>query len=324
MWLVDPLAVRDVSGLAGVMAEARIEKVLHGAEYDLTLLKRDFAFTIRSLFDTQIAAQFLGRRAFGLAPLLEGELGVRLSKTAQRCDWSLRPLTPAQVRYAAEDVRHLVGLRDKLLDELRRRGREAWVREECEALVEETLPAVRRGPADFLGARGARDLRPLELAVLKEVFALREEWARALDRPLFKVVGDEALMRIAVRQPRDAAALGPIGGLSSSVRNGHGREIVEAVRRALSLPEGERPTFPDRRGKRMTWECSRRVDRLKGWRVKAAERTGLDPGVLLPQRLIERIALADPKTREELAAVPGVRRWRAGELGEEIVSALRG
>ncbi len=324
VWLVDPLVVPDLSSLGPIFASPRVEKVIHGAEYDLSLMKRDFAFEIGPLFDTQIGAQFVGRRAFGLQALLEAELGITLSKSAQRCDWSVRPLAESQVRYAAEDARHLLTLRNHLRDTLRAAGREGWAREECEALATETPPAVRRGPADFRSARGAWRLRPRELAVLRELFLLREGWAREMDRPLFKVVGDETLMRMAERQPLTGRALASFGGLSPALVRRRGEEILEAIRKGKSIPEAECPTFPDRRGKRMSFEMSRRVDRLKGWRADAAARLDLEAGVLLPQRLIERLAIVHPRARTELETVEGLRRWRIQEFGDDLLRALDG
>jgi hypothetical protein len=121
--------------------------------------------------------------------VLESEFGVKLSKSLQRCDWSRRPLTPPQINYAAEDVAHLVALRDRLLPDLRTRGREHWAREENEALSR-LAPAPVREPSDFLRAKGAWDLDGRALAVLRELFALRDEWARTADLPLFKIVTD--------------------------------------------------------------------------------------------------------------------------------------
>ena len=179
--LVDPLGVRDLSALGPVLADPAVEKVLHAAENDVALLKRDFALEFASIFDTHAAARLCGRLEFGLQTLLERDLGVRLSKDMQRCDWSRRPLTPAQERYAAEDVRHLFALRDRLRAELRSLGREAWAEEEGRALAL-LSPQPHREPVDFMRLKGARDLTPRQRSVLKEVVELREEWAKSTRR----------------------------------------------------------------------------------------------------------------------------------------------
>ena len=141
--LVDPLALADLSALAPAMADPRMVKVLHGADYDVTTLKRDFGFRFAGLFDTMIAARFLGRPQIGLQALAQSELGVALSKDSQRDDWSRRPLTPTQEAYALADVAHLLRLRARLADELRQLGRLAWVEEESAVVA--ALEAARRG-----------------------------------------------------------------------------------------------------------------------------------------------------------------------------------
>ncbi|HXX94239.1 MAG TPA: HRDC domain-containing protein [Planctomycetota bacterium] len=318
--LVDPLVLRDLGALGPILASPDVEKVLHAAENDVALLKRDFDLRFSRIFDTHAAARLCGRLEFGLQALLERDVGVRLSKDMQRCDWSRRPLQPAQERYAADDVRHLFALRDRLRSELRALGREAWAQEEGEALAA-TEAAPRREPTDFMRLKGARDLAPRARSVLKELVELREAWARRSDLPLFKIMGDEVLVLLAEYRPHDAGGLGRIRGLPARVRERRSAELFEAIRRGEAAP----PYHPPRRERlpaRMTPAARGREARLKAWRVQAAERVKLDPGVLLPQRLIEAIAIAGPGDREGLFQVTGLRRWRAETFGAEILSAL--
>ncbi|MEK6717856.1 MAG: ribonuclease D, partial [candidate division NC10 bacterium] len=140
--LVDPLAVRDLSALAPLVADPAVVKVFHGASYDLSSMKRDFGFAFAGIFDTMVAAQFLGLPALGLASLLERFFGIAPGRSRQKDDWAKRPLTPDQESYAAEDVRYLIPLRERLLQELRRQAREEWVEEECQALA--ATPAAQR------------------------------------------------------------------------------------------------------------------------------------------------------------------------------------
>jgi ribonuclease D len=305
------------------MADPGIEKILHAAENDVALLKRDFGFAFASVFDTELAARLCGRAKSGLDSLLEAEMGIRHSKELQRSDWSRRPLSPPQERYAADDVRHLATLRDRLREELRAKGREAWLLEEGTA-VAAAPPAPVREPADFFRLKGAWELSPRDLAVLRELTRMREEWAQRLDRPLFKVCGDGPLVEIAVRKPRDQAGLGAIKGMPRGLVERRSREILDAVRKAEGIADSELPVRERTRGPRMKWEASRRVDRLKAWRLEAAARLGLDPGLLLPQRLIERIAIDAPADLAALEAVPEIRRWRIEALGAELLGASRG
>jgi ribonuclease D len=320
--LVDPLVVRDLTPLQPLLANPGIVKILHAAENDIALLKRDFNLAFSGIFDTHAAARLCGRLEFSLQALLERDLGVRLSKDMQRCDWSRRPLQPAQEHYAAEDVRHLFRLREKLTEELRSLGRESWALEEGGALAQ--VPAApRREPTDFMKLKGARDLSPRQRAVLKEVVELREAWAQRADIPLFKIMGDEVLVAIADRHPRTVQALCQIRGLPSRIRDRRSIDILEAVKRGESAP----PYHPPRRERmpsRMTPAARGREARLKAWRSQAALRVKLDPGVLLPQRLIDVIAIDNPVDPAALALVPGIRRWRAETFGAEILATLRG
>lgn len=318
--LVDPLGLIDLAPLGSAFSSPSAEKVVHGGEYDLTLLKRDFGFSFATLFDTQIAARFLGRSDFGLNALLRDVFGLTLSKGSQKGDWSRRPLTPVMEQYAAEDVRHLLPLRDRLREDLRKSRREAWVREECEALTR-TPAAIHREPADFFRVKGARDLSPRELAVIRELFAVREKWARELDRPLFRVLTDEIILTLAQRRPK---SLQGFPGFRSPFWRDRASEIVEAIRRAESLREADCPRFPRRVGNRTPYETIQRIDRVRAWRSEAAPRIGLDPGVLLPQRLIDRIASDHPRNLDALAQVPELRRWRVEEFGSSILAALSG
>jgi ribonuclease D len=314
--------LKDLSALAPVMADPKVEKVLHGADNDIMLLRRDFKFDFESVFDTQVAARFAGRQELGLQAVLETEFGVRLSKSLQRCDWSRRPMTPAQEKYAAEDVAHLVALRDRLLPELRSRGREAWAREEGQALAK-LQPAPVREPADFLKAKGAFELDGRALAVLRELFALRDEWARNADLPLFKIVGDEPLVEIAQKRPGDAAGLSKIRGLSSYLKGRRAPDLLAAIRRGEAIQSDQLPTRTWTKRPKPVPGYSKRVDRIKAWRVDAAKKAGLEPGVLLPQRLIERISIDRPGDLAALAAIPDIRRWRAENFGEEILQAAK-
>jgi ribonuclease D len=320
--LIDPLAVPELAPLGAVLADPAVVKVLHGADYDVTTLKRDFSFVFASLFDTMIAARFLGLPEIGLQALARGELGVALSKDSQKDDWSRRPLTPRQEAYALADVQHLLVLRERLAERLRGLGRLEWVDEECAAVA--ALPPARRGPEPdgHLRIKGARQLPARGLAVLRELVAWREARAASTDIPAFKILGNETLLALAEKAPRTPAALGEVRGVLPRLRDQAGA-LLAAVGRALQLREGElvvlaparRPLVPD--------DVRRRVERLKAWRAREAARAQLDVSVVLPQRLIDRLAEADPRETADLEAVAGLRRWRIETYGPELVSALR-
>src|SRR5207248_2294235 len=151
VWLIDPLALPDLTPLAPVFAGRSPLVVVHAGDNDLSHLKRRYGFAFRSIFDTSIAARFLGGTALGLDTLLDMWLGVTLPPSRQRDDWSARPLTPSQIEYAAADVRHLFGLKARLTQELAARGRLAWVEEECAALAAQIIPERVVDPGAYLG-----------------------------------------------------------------------------------------------------------------------------------------------------------------------------
>ena len=324
MWLVDPIALTDLAPLAPIFADPARTLLLHAGDNDLIHLKRRYGLTFGSVFDSAIAGRFLGLRTLGLDVLLETYLGVGLPPSRQKDDWSKRPLSAAQLAYAAADVLHLFALKARLVDELARAGRLTWVEEECAALAAQPAPERLVDPVPWAGVKGARDLPPHGMAVLRELWALREELALAADRPPFKILNEETLLRIAQALPRDSAALGAIAGITPRVLGRRGGAILDAVERALALPDSELPVLPRPRRPTISAATSRRIEKLRRWRAGATERIGLEPGVVLPNRLITAIAEAAPRTLEELARLDGVRRWRVETFGGELLAAMTG
>ena len=304
-----------------MFAAPAVVTVLHAGDNDLVQLKRR-GFGFASLFDTSIAARFLGAKALGLDALLETYLGVELPPSRQRDDWSRRPLSEAQRRYAEADVLHLFALRRRLTEELERVGRLAWVEEECVALAAQAVAERVADPNAFARLKGARDLPLRNLAILRELHELREQLARATDRPPFKILGEETLVRLAQAPPADASALTPIPGCTPKVIARWGDAILAAVAHAQALPEEALPTLERPPRFRTPAIVSQRIEALRQWRTEAAPRFGLEPGLLLPNRLITTVAVAAPRDPGALASLDGVRRWRAETFGAEIVAAL--
>jgi ribonuclease D len=321
VWLVDPLALTDLTPLAPLFAGGPT-LVLHAGDNDLVHLKRRYGLAFSSVFDTAIAGRFLGGRALGLDVLLQTYLGVTLPSSRQKDDWSERPLNPAQLAYAAADVQHLFALKARLVEELQKVGRLSWVEEECAVLAAQPAPERPVDPDAWLGVKGARDLPARGMAVLRELWTLREQLARAADRPPFKILNEDTLLRLAQAMPRDVTTLGAVQGITPRVLGRWGVALLEAVERALALDEGELPVLPRHRRPTIPGAMSRRIDRLRRWRAGATEQVGLEPGVLLPNRLITAIAEAAPRTIDELARVEGVRHWRVATLGEGLLAAM--
>jgi ribonuclease D len=298
-----------------------VEIVFHDADYDLRLLQQDYGWQVRNVFDTRVAAQLLGIKAFGLAALLEQFFGVKLDKKHQRADWSMRPLTEGMLDYAAQDTRYLLQLRDELSTELERLGRTTWAREEF-GLLEGTRWEEDEPGNAFLRIKGARDLARRELAVLRELVPWRDTVAGALDRATFRVLGNEQLLEISRAQPQTKEALARVKGMPRAILEQRGADLLDAVRRGLAVPDADLPRFPRAARWDRDPEFDARVTALKSARDAAAKRLILDPGVLCSRDRLEAVARRNPATLEELVEVPELRRWQIAELGHDFLTAL--
>ena len=319
--VIDPLPIGTPEGLGALLESPDVEVVFHDADYDLRLLQQDYGWRITHIFDTRIAAQLLGYTAFGLAALLERFFGVKLDKKHQRADWSMRPLTADMLDYAAHDTRYLLELKDRMSAELERMGRMGWAREEF-LLLEGTRWADEEPGMGFLKMKGARDLNRRELAVLRELVPWRDKVAGSVDRATFRVLGNEQLLDIARTHPSTRDALAKIKGMPRGILEQRGGELLDAVQRALAVPESELPRFPRVARWDRDPDFDARVSALKTARDEAAKRLTLDPGVLCSRDRMELVARRNPGTVEELAEVTELRRWQVAELAGAFVAAL--
>ena len=313
--ILDPLAAPEVlDGLESVLADAAVRKIVHGGDYDVRLLKRERGVTVRNLFDTMIAAQFTGRERFGLAALLEEHFGVVLDKRYQRADWSRRPLGPALLAYAAGDTAHLHALSGRLAAELSALDRLAWVDEEFR-LLERIEPGAPKKPW-CLDVKGAGRLAPRQLARLQALLELRDDLARAWDRPPFMVLGNQTLIDWAQAPPASRGEVVQTPGAGRAVLERIADRALEALERAAALPEPECPrSEPVRRAVLSATEAGR-LARLKAVREEGARRLGLAPGLLVNGATLERFA------REGGDSAGLLKHWQDEALGAPFLQAL--
>jgi ribonuclease D len=315
--LVDPLAVEDLSPLAGLFSNARIEKIFHAAEYDLIVLNRDYGFPFTNLFDTMMAARILGRKKVGLGNLLEEEFGLKLDKRYQRADWGERPLRSEMLEYARLDTHHLIELRHRLKAQLEERGRWELAKEDFErlpALIRSNNSPVEEGPWQI---KGARDLNPRQAAILWELARYREAKAAEADRPLFKIIGDSTLTAIATALPQTPKEMEAIEGMTAGQIQRHGKGLLDAVK------HGEQAA-PLKRPRRAPYDEAfmERVEKLRIWRKKAALELEVESDVVLPRDLMQAVAHTNPRSLDELAPILVSVPWRRDHYGEEILQAL--
>lgn len=321
-FIADPLALPDLEPLRGVLADEAVETVFHDADYDLRLLHRDYDMSVRGLFDTKIAAEFLGEPALGLAGLLEANVGVKIPKKFQRADWAQRPLPVEMVEYAAEDTRHLLQLRDRLRERLVESGRLAWAEEEFR--LRETTVWDSDSDDDAWRLKGSHLLDRRRLAVLREVWFWRDDIARQRDQAPFRVIGNDALMNIAQEMPGSEPELRALKGVADAHVRRYARALLDAVSRAREIPDDALPPRPPRPPRRRhDPDVDERAERLRAVRDQTAESLGLDRGFVLPRHQMQTIARENPASVEELSEVEGVRRWQIETMGDEIVRMVR-
>jgi ribonuclease D len=315
-YLVDPLALTDLSPLAPVFTNPKIEKIFHAAEYDLICLKRDFGITPTNIFDTMQAARILGYKQVGLDSMLSIKLGITLDKRYQKANWGERPLSPEMLNYARLDTHHLLALRDCLLAELQKRDRWELAREEFTRL------AVGNGinkpeVSAWQRVKGTKRLNGRQLAILQELCLWRETQAERMGRPIFKVIDDKRLVAISLAAPTKQSDLENLN-LTSRQIHIYGTDILQAITRGKNNVPIRRPVN-DRPDQTMM----NRLNAISGWRKEVGQKLGVDSDVILPKGWMRNIAEKNPRTIQELKALMPQSPWRLATFGTEILGVLQ-
>ncbi len=323
--VIDPLGIEDLSPLAPVMADPAVVKVFHGADYDISSLKRDHGYSIAPVFDTMIAAQALGYEHLGLADLVQRHYGVTLDKKYQRMDWSRRPLAEDPLQYARLDSHFLPGLREKLWAEVEAAGRAAQVLEECALLQQREWTGHAFVPDDFLRISGAGAMDERAKRVLRALCVMRDDLARRKDRPHFKVMANKPLLQIAKAAPRDRDQLVAALGEKHHIVRRYAGDVLGAVRRGLKDREPLPRSRPDqhRGGRRLVSPDEVQLyERLRRWRNQRARDRGVAPGMVIPNAVLKEIAAARPRDRDALAEVKDLRVWQQTDFGDELLQMV--
>jgi ribonuclease D len=315
--LIDPLSIPDLSSLNPVFSDPKVEKILHGAEYDVICLARDFDFLIENLFDTRTACRTLGYKRSGLGDLVEEILGVKISKRFQRANWGRRPLPRNMLDYARLDTHYLIPLRERLTEQLLEAGR--W-QEFHELSQRKTTPLHQENgfdPDGFWQISNARKLKPKQRAVLRELYLLRDHLAREMDRPTFKIVPDHALIAIAKTTPSSRASLHEIKGVSSRWVREYGDDLLHAIRAGKKAKPPEKPSYQG-----MSDAAHDRYEALRNWRKLTARKHKVESDLILPRDLMETLANKAPRQKEDLHRMMDPLEWRFQQFGDEILTIL--
>ena len=318
-YLVDPLAIQDMSPLGAVFANPDIEKVFHAAEYDVICLKRDFQYEFNNLFDTMVACRILARENQGLGGVIKDLYGIKLEKKYQRADWGMRPLKPGMLEYARLDTYFLIDVRNRFRADLQDMNRWQLAEEDFARLCRITVPENNGEKEKCWKVLGSERLKTEQLAVLQALCAYREKRAKATNLPVFKVLNNKTLLAIAKALPRDLVDLENIPGLSSKLVNRIGPKLIKVVennRRSKPYKRESNHNRPDP-------IFAAKLEALRMWRKNTALKIGVPSDVILPREMMFEIVTADPADLNALQPVLADFPWRFEQYGGQILKTLQ-
>ena len=317
-YLVDPLAGLDLSPLGPFFADPGTQKVFHAAEYDVICLRRDFGFQFANLFDTMWTARILGWPRIGLGALLQEIFDVHTKKRYQRYNWGQRPLDPEALTYACVDTHYLLPLHRLQANALMEKGRREEAQEVFDQIAASEPTSHTFDPQDFWHIKGAFDLTTREQATLRELCVWRNQEARHRNRPVFKVLGDQALVALAQARPRSLKKLMSMNGLKPYHAHRFGKRILRAISRGKDAPPPTPPAPPPRHSKA---EIDR-FEALRVWRKQMAIGRGVDPDVVVSNAILWALAERNPQTLDELHPIERLGPWKRKAYGEAILKVL--
>lgn len=324
--IIDPQKIEDFSPFQKFVAENPCQWVFHGGDYDISMLANDLEIYIPRMFDTRKAAELLGQRELGLRALTEKYLGFTLDKRLQRCDWSRRPLTIAMKEYGLLDAVCLIPIYDQLKHELLELDRMAWLEEECYHIAKaarEWKPSEQDSYSFRI--KGSSRLSARSLAVLREVWTLRETIAKKQDRATFMVLGNQALLDIARQIPRSISGLSVIKSIGRDFLNRYGSELQAAIRAGIEadLTDLEKPfKSRDREELLNAWE-GEIAKALREIRDDIANSLNLPASVIAPSHALYELAKSRPETLGDLVQCEILHEWQARLLAEDFLPVLQ-
>ncbi|MBI5953992.1 MAG: ribonuclease D [Chloroflexi bacterium] len=315
-YLIDPLVLKDLSALAPIFSNPKIEKIFHAAEYDLICLRRDFGFSFASLFDTMHAARVLGYPAVGLDTLLNSKFKIQTDKRHQKANWAKRPLTTEQIHYARLDTHYLFDLRDVLEKELREKGRLEFAKEDFARACLFDEHRHKNNGESWERFANRKDLSPRDLTIMAFLCKWRDVEAEKLNRPVYKVVMDDTLVMMAKNPPQHKVDLSALGMSERQIQL-WGDGVLAAVRHGMDAPLVERKQTETRNDALL-----RRLEKLKVWRKNAGQEMGVESDVILPKPYVTVIAEKPPKNLDELACLMKETPSRVEKYGAQILKVL--
>ncbi len=318
---VDPLGIEDLSPI-GELLESKVPvKVIHSARNDIDILMHHLGIVFSSVFDTQLAAAFLGNEPqISLYNLIRNECGKAPHKGHTLSDWSVRPLSKEQIEYALNDVRYLLSIYDNQMTRLKSTGRLNWYTEQAESL---TFPSTYEIPLQkiFKRVRSTGKITKSRLPILWALVQWRERIAEELNKPRKYIVKDHILGAITAMAPENINNLSRLRGITSGFVNNYGKEMLAVIREARINPPGNIPDIPKYHSKP---DISARRDILRIFLKQESNRLGISPALLLSSDMVDSLAKHPPSSVEDFSAIPGLSGWRKEALGDDLISLLKG
>jgi len=316
-YIIDPFAIDDMQPLGELLADPKIEKIFHAAEYDLICMKRDFDFDVHNLFDTMFAARLVHEEQFGLGDLLANYFEVEVDKSHQRDNWGQRPLPKDSLIYAQMDTHYLPKLRDKLREQLEALDRMEEAQEVFADVLHIDVKTQDFDPEGFWKLGVPRSLSRRQMAYLREVYLEREELAEKRDVPPFKIVGNKALVALARKPPNNLHQMRQLREFAPSQVRRFGERFLDALSR------GRKATVPERPDNHMPDPIvAERYTLLHGWRKERAIQRNLDSSLILSKQTLWEIAREMPEDLEALSKIQGMGEWRLRTYGDELLKLL--
>jgi ribonuclease D len=325
-YIVDPLAGFSLEPLAPFMSDPNVVKIFHGADYDVVSMKRDFGFEFRNIFDTMISAQLLEMPKVGLADLVGHYFAVPMDKKYQTHNWAERPLYPEHLYYARGDTHFLLAIREMFVRKLKKMGRMHIAEEEFELLEERTCSPAIPPELRFMKTKGINRLDPLAQRIFRSLYLLRDRHASRMNRPPYKVMPDQVLMKLAEARPSNLDELSRHVRAKSSMVRRYGEEMVQAIAEGLATSD-ELPDVPKKvRSGTSARYGSREVERLfndlKDWRKRVLKRDVVPMVLIASNTQLRAVAGYRPTSIEELSGLEEIRNWQVELYGQELLDMV--
>ena len=321
-YIIDPLKVSNLLPFLEVLENPNVLKIMHGADFDVVSLKRDYNISLNNVFDTLIAAQFLGYEKFSLSNLVSEHFGFQLEKEYQKHDWSSRPLYEEHLSYARGDTHFLISLYEILSRKLQRSSFQDAVVEECQILTQKEWNGKQNDGADFLRMKRISTFKGKQFLVLRKLYNWREELAAKADVPSFKIFGHVPLLLLSSKMPETKERMKEVlNGMHGFVLDRYGDKILALIQEGL-VDEEALPVLFKKKKVKSHGQVANLTAKVRTWR-EAKQKEGLLSIYLLSNQQIKELVLSFPKTKEELEVSGALREWQKSRYFSELLQILQ-